>query len=271
MKILFPAILLCSFIRLFAQNEPDSLIYFPKERVVHPDCLTVQNQDSCFSALLERKALAILNTREKRYKSKKDTLELTLSFFTNDSGRVLLKKYHQAVSLHSFKKKTRNELQAIITDLPLLPVVNPKPEPYDVWHNFSLKFLIQKKAIERFKPLHQFDYGGGDILEIPIFPGCEGLSGEPASECFQQKMMEHIEKNFVYPQEALNKGISGEVKTKMTINKLGQITNIKTNGPHYLLTQEAIRILNLVPQLQPGKINGKVRNFPYSIPITFRL
>ena len=271
MRILIPVVLLFSFFRLFAQKQYDSLIYFPKERVVHPACENIQNQDSCFSALLEGSIIAILNTREKRYKSDKDTLDLSLNFFVTDSGKALIKKYDQSISARSIKKKTRIRLQELITDLPVLTIENPKPEHYDVSHSFGFKFLLENSDVERFKALHQFDYDGGDIIEIPVFPGCEGLTANLAKECFNNKMQDHISKHFVYPDQAINLGISGVVKLMMTINEKGFIENIKTQGPHPILVQEAVRIINLVPRLTPGRINGKPHAIPYSIPITFRL
>ena len=271
MKILIAAVILFSSLGLFGQNGKEYSVYFPKERLVHPNCQDKQNGGSCLNAILENRILSILNKYERRYESIKDTLELSLSLFVDESGQAIKKNHYEIVSAPSIKNKTREKLVDIIDELPKLSVQNPKPEFYDVRHTFEFKFLIQSTNDQRFKALHQYDYSGGDIMEIPVFPGCEGLGSQLAKDCFNEKMQEHIAMHFVYPQQALDQRISGVVKMMMTINEQGYIENIKTKGPHPLLVNEAVRIVNLLPRLTPGRVNGKQADFPYSIPVTFRL
>ena len=51
----------------------------------------------------------------------------------------------------------------------------------------------------------------------------------------------------------------------------GNITYISTRGPDESLEKEARRIIAKLPQMTPGRHNGKQVNVPYAIPITFRL
>ena len=62
-----------------------------------------------------------------------------------------------------------------------------------------------------------------------------------------------------------------EVYIGFIIDKKGQIGDIKTKGGVYILQREAIRIIELLPELQPAKQNGKPVKIPYSVPITFKL
>ncbi|MAU26343.1 MAG: energy transducer TonB [Muricauda sp.] len=117
-------------------------------------------------------------------------------------------------------------------------------------------------------------YEGKDIPfasidEAPIFPGCENAADK--KECFRDKIQNHIRKHFNYPQEAQAKGIEGRVNIIFTIAKDGQITNIRKRGPHPLLENEAVRILERLPKMQPGKHKGETVKVPFSIPITFKL
>ena len=84
-------------------------------------------------------------------------------------------------------------------------------------------------------------------------------------------MAKHIKKTFHYPQEAKTKFIEGVVYLTMTIEADGSITNIRTRGPHPVLEAEAVRIIELLPRLQPAILMDKAIAVPYSIPITFRL
>uniref|UniRef100_UPI0025B8F034 energy transducer TonB n=1 Tax=Maribacter sp. TaxID=1897614 RepID=UPI0025B8F034 len=63
----------------------------------------------------------------------------------------------------------------------------------------------------------------------------------------------------------------GKISTMFKINEDGSIGNIKTKGRYKILEEEAIRIIKLLPKLQPGLINGEPKKIPFSIPIIFTL
>lgn len=107
------------------------------------------------------------------------------------------------------------------------------------------------------------------IEEVPTFPGCESLSKVQKRACFEEKMQAHVIKNFQYPQVALDLRIHGRVYIMFTIDKDGGISNIKTRGPDKLLENEAIRIINTLPTMIPGKQRGKPVPVPFSLPINF--
>lgn len=109
------------------------------------------------------------------------------------------------------------------------------------------------------------------IENVPIFPGCEKGTEAEKKACFQRKIQEHIQKNFQYPAMAAELGIHGKVFVVFTINKNGVTSNLKTRGPDKILEQEAIRIMNSLPKMVPGKQRGRAVNVPYSIPINFIL
>ncbi|MCB0373307.1 MAG: TonB family protein, partial [Muricauda sp.] len=107
------------------------------------------------------------------------------------------------------------------------------------------------------------------VDEVPIFPGCE--DAEDKAACFNEKIQEHIRKNFHYPEAAQEQGIQGRVSTIFRIDSKGNIVDIKMRGPHELLEKETERILAKLPRMKPGMHEGEVVTVPFSIPITFRL
>jgi protein TonB len=108
--------------------------------------------------------------------------------------------------------------------------------------------------------------------QAPIFPGCEDEEIEDKTACFQQKLMDHINANFRYPEEAKKENIQGRVFCRFLIDETGKITNISVRGSHELLENEARRITELIPNmLQPGQHSGKIVRTPYSLPFTFKL
>lgn len=107
------------------------------------------------------------------------------------------------------------------------------------------------------------------VDEVPIFPGCETVDDQKA--CFMERIQEHIRKHFNYPKAAQNQEIQGQVNVIFKIAKDGSITDLRMKGPHKLLEDEVERIIKRLPQMHPGKHDGKVVDVPFSIPITFKL
>jgi protein TonB len=109
------------------------------------------------------------------------------------------------------------------------------------------------------------------IEDVPIFPGCESVAKSERRTCFQDKINQHIRRNFRYPEIAQEMGIQGRVYVNFIIAKDGSITNIRMRGPDKNLENEAQRIISRLPQMTPGKQRGRAVRVPFSIPITFRL
>ncbi len=110
------------------------------------------------------------------------------------------------------------------------------------------------------------------IEKVPVFPGCETLETEAERKaCFNQKIQEHIQKNFNYPATALEMGISGRVFLQFEIGADGMVKNIRKRGPDRLLEEEAVRIIASLPQMKPGMQRGRPAKVGYSIPINFMM
>lgn len=107
------------------------------------------------------------------------------------------------------------------------------------------------------------------IEDVPVFPGCEGAKDKKA--CFQEMMQQHIRKNFRYPEIAQEMGVQGRVSVIFVIQKDGSIGNIRMRGPDKNLEAEAMRIIQKLPKMTPGKQRGRAVKVPFSIPITFKL
>jgi len=109
------------------------------------------------------------------------------------------------------------------------------------------------------------------IEDVPIFPGCESVAKSQRRDCLQDKINQHVRRNFRYPEIAQEMGIQGRVYVNFIIDKDGSITNIRMRGPDKNLENEAQRIISRLPQMTPGKQRGRAVRVPFSIPITFRL
>jgi protein TonB len=111
------------------------------------------------------------------------------------------------------------------------------------------------------------------VEDVPVFPGCEEVARNKKLACFQEKMNEHIIKNQKYPKEARKKKIQGRVSVLFVINSEGNIEIISTKAPEgcELIETEAIRIISLLPKMEPGKFKGNAVSVKYLQPIIFQL
>ncbi|TCK67567.1 protein TonB [Winogradskyella wandonensis] len=108
---------------------------------------------------------------------------------------------------------------------------------------------------------------------VPIFPGCEkyNLNSE-REKCLNEKMNKLVQRKF-NTDIASDYGLSGEQKiyVTFTVDKTGHIKDIKTRAPHPKLQQEAERIANKIPKMEPGKMGITPVNVMYSLPIKFKV
>ncbi|WBL21667.1 energy transducer TonB [Zunongwangia sp. HRR-M8] len=111
------------------------------------------------------------------------------------------------------------------------------------------------------------------IEDVPIFPGCESLDdNEDRKACMSEKISKFITKRF---DTGLGEdlGLSGinRVTIMFEIDKNGEVNNVHARGPHKDLEKEGIRVINLLPKMEPGKQRGKPVPVRYTIPINFKV
>ncbi|MDD4822477.1 MAG: TonB family protein [Bacteroidales bacterium] len=99
-----------------------------------------------------------------------------------------------------------------------------------------------------------------DIQVPPKFPG-----GDAA-------LMQWLNRNIQYPKAAKNRGEKGRVTISFVIDKNGRVINGRIEkGVSAELDAEALRILTIMPDWEPGKQNNKPVKVRYILPVTFRL
>lgn len=98
------------------------------------------------------------------------------------------------------------------------------------------------------------------VEDMPRFPGGE------------QAMMKYIGRNLVYPEAAQKKGIQGRVVIRFVVAEDGSIEDVSVvRGVSPDCDEEAIRVVEAMPDWTPGKQNGKVVPVYFTLPILFRL
>lgn len=81
-----------------------------------------------------------------------------------------------------------------------------------------------------------------------------------------------VQKNLVYPPEAIEKGIFGRVTVQFAISSVGKICDVKIlRGVDPSLDKETIRVLESSPEWEPAKYEGKKVKQQFVIPVVFIL
>jgi len=108
---------------------------------------------------------------------------------------------------------------------------------------------------------------------VPIYPGCEKKkTNAERRKCMSEKITKLIQKKFD-TELATELGLKGKqvIQTQFTIDKEGQVTNIKTRAVHPKLEKEADRVINKIPEMEPGKQRDKNVGVIYNLPIIFKV
>tara|TARA_R110002124_G_scaffold287364_1_gene474009 strand:+ start:42686 stop:43117 length:432 start_codon:yes stop_codon:yes gene_type:complete len=104
----------------------------------------------------------------------------------------------------------------------------------------------------------------------PVWPGCESNSTSKRDACFDQKLAQHIAKNFKYPAEEYKKNVQGRVVVEFYINEKGMVDIKKVSGGSPGLQAEAKRNIMAIPKMKPGMMGGKPRAIKYTVPFNFK-
>ena len=100
-----------------------------------------------------------------------------------------------------------------------------------------------------------------DIVEVNAqFPG--------GDEACMKWLADHVK----YPKEAIENNIQGRVMVRFTVEKDGEITDVKAvRSPSPLLAEEAERVVKAMPKWKPAKNKGEIVRSTFNLPISFRL
>ena len=98
------------------------------------------------------------------------------------------------------------------------------------------------------------------VEQMPQFPG--GMKA----------MLEYINKNLRYPEDAQLQAVEGRVIARFTVKEDGSIADVNiVRGISPSLDAEAVRVLSGMPKWQPGMQNGKAVPTLYTVPVMFRI
>lgn len=108
-----------------------------------------------------------------------------------------------------------------------------------------------------------------EIVEAEIFKVVEEMPEFPGGAA---KMMEYIQKNIKYPMMARESDIQGRVFVSFVVEPDGSITNVSVmRGIGGGCDEEALRVVQSMPNWKPGKQRGSAVRCSFTVPIIFKL
>lgn len=117
-------------------------------------------------------------------------------------------------------------------------------------YSLPIRFKLDQDEVVKYQ----------DTDKKPSFPG-----GEEA-------MMRFISSKINYPQAARKAGIGGMVAIRFIVEKDGSIGNITAlKSPDPSLSEEAIRVVKLMPKFDPGFKAGAAVRVEFVLPVKFKL
>ena len=123
----------------------------------------------------------------------------------------------------------------------IVPYIEPRNIEEDVEEDTEIPFAI--------------------VEEKPLFMGKEA-----------DEFTKWVYNNIHYPELAIENGIQGRVTLQFTIDKDGNVCDIKVlRGADSSLDKEAVRVIGSSPKWSPGRQRGRKVSVKYTFPIVFRL
>ncbi|MDT0295854.1 M56 family metallopeptidase [Mesonia ostreae] len=108
---------------------------------------------------------------------------------------------------------------------------------------------------------------------VPAYPGCDqSLSNDEIKKCTSDKIKEFVNANFNtkavedFAQDGVNR-----IYVRFTIDKDGNVKDVDSRASNPKLSEEAERVVNSLPKMQPGMQDGKAVGVLYSLPIIFQI
>ena len=175
------------------------------------------------------------------------------------------------------------EAERVVNMMPNWIPGKQRGRPVKVQYTLPVSFKLPKEKVEEEPILYapqeieeppQEEKAFKVVEDMPRFPGCEnqGLNKSERKQCSDEKLVNFISSNIVYPEVARKNGIEGRVIVKFMVEKDGRVTRVKVlRDPGGDCGKEAERVLKMMPNFIPGKQRGKAVKVWFTMPVSFKL
>ncbi len=108
------------------------------------------------------------------------------------------------------------------------------------------------------------------VENMPALGDCKKFRGDERHQCTQMEIIKYVSQNTKYPPIAKDAGIQGTVFVYFVVDRKGKVTDAKVLRPvDPRLDKEALRVIESLPDFEPGEQRGKAVPVQYTIPVKF--
>lgn len=162
----------------------------------------------------------------------------------------------------------------------IFQTVQPPPEPPKPKVVLT-KVVETKEEVEPPKDLiilEPEEFDPGEIVipyepeEEPVEEVLSFVEEMPSPEGGMQAFYSFLSKKMKYPKQARRMGMEGKVFVQFVVNEKGKMTDLEVvRGIGVGCDEEALRVMKLAPDWNPGKQRGRPVKVRMVVPIYFRL
>lgn len=151
-----------------------------------------------------------------------------------------------------------NEAMRVVSMSPAWTPGKVEGKPVDVLFTFPVVFQLEGEETEAAGEAVAFS----EVEQKPTFMGDEPVQ-------FTKWVFGQLK----YPEEAIKQQVEGRVTLQFTIAKDGKVKDVKVarSSGSKILDDEAVRIVSMSPQWEPGKHQGEPVDVRFTFPLVFKL
>ena len=172
-----------------------------------------------------------------------------------------------------------------VTELIEIPITEQLPPPPPKTQTFDVREIPDEIILEEEIDIDlDIEVLEGTVIQDVVFTA----NTEPAEEVVEEvftivetrpefpggidAFYEFVGNRIEYPKTARRLGIEGKVFVQFVVDKTGDVTNIEVvRGIGAGCDEEAVRVMNLVPNFSPGKQRGRPVKVRMVVPIYFKM
>jgi len=108
------------------------------------------------------------------------------------------------------------------------------------------------------------------VENMPALGDCKSMRGDERHQCTQMEIIKYVSSNTKYPPIAKDAGIQGTVFVYFVVGKDGKVKDVRVlREVDARLDKEAVRVVESLPDFEPGQQRGKAVSVQYTIPVKF--
>jgi len=107
--------------------------------------------------------------------------------------------------------------------------------------------------------------------KYPVFEECANTEVDALESCFNFTLQQFIYKNFKVPEKVFSENYKGNVNVLFEVTKEGKFKVLYVDGIYDELKEEARRVFESLPEVEPATYNGSPAYVQFTLPIAIPL